>query len=346
MKTPCIGLVLVVLTVLSPGAGTAQIEKKAQTGFRFLENPVSAEVIGRGATGVTTTLDANGIFWNPAELGWVRKDIDVALNRTQGIADINYNAIAAAFHLWENGVLGVSFLSMDYGTFYGTRVSNNAQGYEETGEFTPHAFALGVAFAQKVSDRFSYGVHLKYVYQNLGNAFVAPNGTTFGDPDFVISARGYSSASWTWYWPLALDVGAYYDFLYKGLRFGASLTNISREEKYENEEFPMPFAVSFGLMVEPLQFFMGGSDAEALRVCVESRHPRDYDQKVKFGAEYSFLEAFTARVGYMSNYDERGLTAGIGIHYDVSGIPLRLDYAYEAFGIFGGVHHISLGASY
>ncbi len=346
MKPTSIVILLLCLVVLLPGSGRAQVEKKAQAGFRFLENPVSAEVVGRGATGVTTTQDANGIFWNPALLGWVQNDINVTLNRTQGIADINYNAIAAAFHLWDNGVLGVSFLSMDYGTFYGTRVSNNAEGYEETGEFTPHALALGVAFSQKVSNRFSYGVQLKYVYQNLGNAYVAPYGTQFGDPDFNISTKGYSSADWAWYVPLAIDVGAYYDFLYKGIRFGATLTNISREFKYESEQFPMPFAVSFGLMIEPLQFFMDGSDAEALRLCFESRHPRDYDQRVKFGAEYSFLEAFTARVGYQGNYDERGFTAGIGLHHEVGGIPLQLDYAYEAFGIFGGVHHISLGAGY
>jgi hypothetical protein len=48
----------------------------------------------------------------------------------------------------------------------------------------------------------------------------------------------------------------------------------------------------------------------------------------------------------MSNYDERGFTAGVGVRQSVSGTNLRVDYAYEPFGIFGAVHFISLGISY
>src|SRR5512135_2048822 len=114
------------LLVLSLGfllAGTAlgQIVKKAQVGFRFLENPISAEIVGRGATGVTLATDANAaaIFWNPALLGWNTSTVDVSLHRTQGIADINVNAVAAAVDLWGFGVLGVSLVMLDYGDFYG-----------------------------------------------------------------------------------------------------------------------------------------------------------------------------------------------------------------------------------
>jgi hypothetical protein len=34
------------------------------------------------------------------------------------------------------------------------------------------------------------------------------------------------------------------------------------------------------------------------------------------------------------------------MRYQVAGLPVRADYAYPAFGIFGAVHHISLGVSY
>lgn len=317
-----------------------QVSKKAQVGFRFLENPVSAEVVGRGSTGVTTTLNANGVFWNPALIGWTRGNIDVALNRTQGIADINYNAVAAAVNAWDFAVVGVSFLSMDYGTFYGTRLSGNAQGYEETGEFSPKAYAIGLAFSQKISERFSYGVHVKYASQDLGGAYVGPYGQQITDPGLVISRVKYNQGDF------ALDVGAYYDFLYNGIRFGAVLQNISRELKYENEAFPMPFAVSFGLTIEPLQFVMEGKEARSLLLMIESRHPRDYQEKLKIGAEYDIMDVLTARVGYQNNYDERGLTAGIGVHPVISGFPIRADYAYEAFGVFGAVHHFSLGFTY
>jgi opacity protein-like surface antigen len=322
------------------GASLAQIVKKAQVGFRFLENPVSAEVMGRGCVGVVTTQTANGIFWNPALLGWIEPTVDVAINHTRWIADINYNAGAAAVRLGDVGVLGFSFLAMDYGTFYLTRRADNDQGYIETGTFTPTAIALGVAYSQRVSDRFSFGVHAKYVHQDLGDAWVSTTGDSLGDPSFNPEQRSYKKGA------LALDVGAYYDFLYSGIRFGATLQNISREYQYENEDFPLPFAVSFGVTLEPLTLFFDKDTTHTLVLAFESRHPRDFGEKAKIGAEYRFLDMFIGRLGYMTNYDERGWTLGIGVKQKLSDVPVRVDYAYEPFGILGGAHFISIGFSY
>ena len=338
IRTSSVGLVLLMLSVLQIDAN-AQIMKKAQVGFRFLENPVSAEVIGRGTVGVTSTLNANGIFWNPSLLGWIHSDVDLELNHTRGIAEINYNSAAAAIHIRGVGVVGFSLLMMDYGTFYGTRRAPNEEGFVETGTFSPSAYALGVAFSQKVSDRFSYGLHVKHVRQDLGSAWVAPTGSSLSDPGLAISERAYAQNA------LAIDIGAYYDFLYNGIRFGATLQNISREVRYENEAFPLPFAVSFGATIEPLLFF-DPEQQNTLILSFESRHPRDFNEKLKLGAEYNILDVLVARAGYATNYDERGFMAGLGIRYHVGEFPVRADYAYQTFGIFGAVHHLSLAVSY
>lgn len=334
-------ILLILLTAIS----NAQITKKGQVGFRFLENPVSAEVMGKGGAGITTTLNSNGIFWNPALLGWIKNDVDVSLNHTRGIADINYNAIAAAVNAWDFGVVGISFLTMDYGDFYGTRRAANEQGYVETGTFSPAAFAIGLGFSQKINDRFSYGVHVKYVYQNLGDAWTSPKGSSLTDSSLTLEEKEYESSNINSL-PLAVDVGAYYDFLYNGIRFAAVLQNISREFRYENQDFPMPFAVSFGVTVEPLNFFYEESKEHHFLLAFESRHPRDFGEKTKFGAEYQYMDMFTARIGYQNNYDERSMTYGAGFKYTLSNVPLRVDYAYEPFGIFGGRHYLSLGVSY
>ncbi len=339
MKTHIAVAVTALLAGVSTGEVSAQFVKEAQTGFRFLENPVSAEVIGRGGVGVATTLTSNAIFWNPALLGWIPGSADASINHTVGIADINYNAFAAAVRVGDVGVLAGSALVMDYGTFYSTIRASNAQGYEDTGEFSPQAYALGIAFSQRVSDRFSYGVHAKYVSQDLGLAWVSTGGTT-ADPTVHITTRSYARDAW------AFDVGAYYDFLYRGVRFGAVLQNISKEIKYEFESFPMPFAVSFGATIDPLSFLSGIDSVHSFILSVESRHPRDFGEKVKFGGEYRLRDMFIVRAGYQMNYDERGWTVGVGVRQAVSGVPLRVDYAYEPFGIFGGVHFISLGAEF
>lgn len=317
----------------------AQLTKKGQVGFRFLENPVSAEVMGRGGTGVVNTFTSNAIFWNPALLGWVGNDLDVGLNHTRGIAEINYNAVAASYRLWSDGVVGVSLLAMDYGTFYATVRAANEQGYVETGTFSPSAFAVGAAFSQRVSDRFSYGVHLKYARQDLGEAWVSTAGTSLSDSNLALAQTEYGLDV------VALDVGAYYDFLYNGIRFGATVQNISRELKYESQQFPLPFAVVFGVAIEPLRFFQADS-AHSLVLCLESRHPRDFGEKVEVGLEYYYLGVVALRGGYRTNYDERGFTAGLGVKYAFGGVPWRIDYAYEPFGVLGTRHFISVGIGY
>lgn len=333
---------LVLLTGLQT-ASFSQITKRAQVGFRFLENPVGADVVGRGMTGIITTVNSNGIFWNPAMLGLVESSVDVSLNHTKGIVDINYNAAAASVRLGDFGVLGFSLLSMDYGTFYGTR-RTDGDGYIETGTFSPAAYSVGVAFSQKVTDRFSYGIHLKYFRQDLGEATVTLSGKKWGDSTLALGTANYSSSKFNL--PFALDIGTYYDFKYNGIKFGASLQNISREYHYVAEDFPLPFAVNFGVTVEPLGF-LGMMDSDhRLVVSAESRHPRDFGEKVKVGAEYSFVNTFFVRGGYMSNYDGRAFTFGAGVNKALSGVLFRIDYAYEPWDLFGGVHYVTVGIAY
>lgn len=320
--------------------GVGQIQKKAQVGFRFLENVVSADAVGRGGVGVASMTNAMGVFWNPAGISWGESFADVAVHHTTGIADINYNAFAASLRLGSFGHLGFSFLSMDYGDFYGTRRADNTDGYVETGSFSPGAYAFGLVFSQKVSDRFSYGVQIKRATQDLGGAWVAPVSGSFSDPDLPISQRTYKKDEF------AFDVGAYYDFGYKGVRFGAVLQNMSREIRFENDRIPMPFSVNFGATVEPLGFFLGDEESRSLVLSFESRHPRDFNEKLKIGAEYTWMEIVVLRAGYMTNYDERGFVAGLGVRQEFGDTPIRFDYAYQPFGVFGTVHHLTLGLSY
>lgn len=322
----------------------SQITKKAQVGFRFLENPVSAEAVGRGTSGIVTTLNSNGIFWNPALLGLIGSSVDVNLNHTKGIADINYNAAAASLRLGDFGVLGFSLLYMDYGTFYGTHRAANDDGFVETGTFSPSAYTVGMAFSQKVTDRFSYGIHLKYFRQDLGEATVTLSGKSLRDSTLKLGTIEYSSKRFSL--PIAIDVGAYYDFHYNGITFGASMQNISREYHYESEDFPLPFAINFGATVEPLGFFNYNNPDHKLVVSAESRHPRDFGEKLKFGAEYTYINSFVVRAGYMTNYDGRSFTFGAGVRQEISGVPFRIDYAYEPWEVFGGVHFFTIGVSY
>jgi hypothetical protein len=246
--------------------------------------------------------------------------------------------VAASIRLGDLGVLGFSLLAMDYGDFYATVRASNAQGYLDMGTFSPNAISLGTAFSQKLSDKFSYGVHLKYVRQDLGDSYVAASGDSLSNVE--LEKKKYDKST------LAIDVGAFYDFHFNGITFAATIQNISKELQYEQEKFPLPFNVSFGATIEPLDFFLERDPQNLFILSFESVHPRDFGEKMKIGGEYRFMEMFIARAGYMMNYDERDFTGGVGIKYNIGGVPLRLDYAFEPFGILGNVHFISVGISY
>ncbi|MCU7493925.1 MAG: PorV/PorQ family protein [Ignavibacteria bacterium] len=329
LKYACISALILLTTA------KAQVTQQAQTGFRFLLNPVSAEVIARGGTGLTSTYNSNAVFWNPAMLGFVQTDYDVNLNRTNGIADINYNAAAASIKLGEVGTLALSAMAMDYGTLHATVRADNDNGYLDMGTFSPGASAFGIAFSQKMNDRFSYGIQIKLAHQNLGEAYTMRTGDSLN-----LYKVAYKKNV------IAGDVGAFYDFNYNGIRFGAVMQNISPQVKYEVEGFQLPFAISFGLSFEPLDFLMQKNPEHNFVLSVESYHPKDFGSKVKVGGEYSFSNLFFVRGGYMSNYDGRSFTAGAGIRQEISGINFRVDYAYQPYEIFGGVHFITLGIAY
>lgn len=329
-------IMLIGLSAVSFG----QVNKKAQVGFRFLENPVSAEVVGRGMVGIVNTYNSEGIFWNPALLGFMDNSADIAFNHTRGIADINYNAVSAAYKVGDFGIVGASLLSMDYGTFYQTRRAANEVGYIETGEFSPVGLGVGISFSQRITNNFSYGVNLKYVYQDLGEAWISTSGNDLNDSALVIEAKDYTQGT------IAADVGALYDFDYMGIKFGAVIHNISKELRFEQQNFPLPFSVSFGATVEPLLFLYDRSDVHQFVLSFESKHPRDFGEKLKVGGEYSFARMLFLRAGYSTGYDERGWSVGAGVNYTYQNIPLRISYALQPYGLFGNVHFLSIGISY
>ena len=332
-------LFFIVLLALALPFNMFAVEKKAQVGFRFLQNPISAEAIALGGMGVVGIENANTVFWNPSGLGWIEAPYDVAASYTAGIADIDYGALAGAFKLGLAGVIAVDITYMDYGVFNGTQRADNEQGFIETGTFTPTAYAAGVSFAQRVSDRFSYGVRLKYAYQNLGPVTIGTEGSDVDDTLLVTEVIENKHGE------PAIDIGATYDFG-SGIRFGAVIQNVSREVTYVREAFPLPFAVSFSLHADVFKLLNKEMKQHNLIIGVESTHPRDYKEKLKFGCQYTYLNAFILRAGYRLNYDQRGFTFGLGIRQKLGGVNLRIDYALESYGVFKAVNTFTVGTSF
>lgn len=312
-----------------------------QVGFRFLDNPVSAEAIGRGGLGIVMLNNSNAVYWNPAGLGWMQGKFDLNMNYTKGIVDIDHHSLVCAYR-YRSFAFAVDYFAVDYGSLNGTRRANTPEGFIETGEFTPQANVIGISLSQKVSNRFSFGTRVKSAYQNLGIAYIAPSGTDVDDENFddLIKTKTYNLRVGIF------DVGAIYDFQSHGIRFGVTINNVSREVKYANNSFPLPFSVNFAMAFNPLSFVPMEFNAEALTVGMEVSRQRDFDERIRFGAEYNYKNLITMRAGYMGNYDQRGITCGFGLQQKYFNTLLNVNYAYQDYGIFNAVHVLSLGVAY
>ncbi len=315
----------------------AQDKKLAQTGMKFLS--VSTDARTSGFSEAVTAVDlasASAIFYNPATLASIKEFTSFSVGNVSWIADINYIHSAIAFAPFDGdyGVFGISFLSVDYGEFMGTVVANNEKGYLDVGTFSPKSYSFGIGYAKALSTKFSVGGNIKYVKQNLGSSVidVDQNGN-FVNEDNSLGA-------------IAFDFGILYRTGFKSLNFGMSVRNFSAELKYKKETFQLPLMFKIGLSIDAMDLFNVDKNTHSLIVAVDASHPRDYSEQIYLGAEYTFINMFSVRAGFVSPADEHNFSAGFGVKRNISGMNLGLDYAFQPYGVFNNVHRFTLSFSF
>jgi len=315
----------------------AQDKKLAQTGMKFLS--VSTDARTSGFSEAVTAVDlasASAIFYNPATLASIKEFTSFSVGNVSWIADINYIHSAIAFAPFDGnyGVFGISFLAVDYGEFMGTVVANNEKGYLDVGAFSPTSYSFGIGYAKALSTKFSVGGNIKYVKQNLGSSVVDVD----ANGNYVNENNSLGA--------LAFDFGILYRTGFKSLNFGMSVRNFSKELKYKKETFQLPLMFKIGLSMDAMDLFNIDKNTHSFVVAVDASHPRDFSEQIYAGAEYTFINTFSVRAGFVSPADEHNFSAGFGVKRNISGMNLGLDYAFQPYGIFNNVHRFTLSFSF
>jgi hypothetical protein len=325
--------VLTLSFLLIPSQLVGQTKKLGQTGMKFLGIGMGARATAMGEAFTVVGNDANALFYNPAGIAEMNSKIDIIVSITDWIADISYNALGLAFNggIWGN--LGISFISADYGNVPGTRVAPTEEGFEETGQLDIGAFALGLSYARMITDRFGIGGQLNYASQHLGSNLV-PTLDFYGNITGTTVKENKTSG-------LSFDLGTFFYPGWESFRFGVSITNFSPEYTYEEESFQLPLTYSLGVAMDILDFF-GDHPKNSMLLAVDAVDPRDYNQRIHLGLEYSYNNMMFVRTGYKFNYDEAGLTLGVGFYLE----GVKIDYSYGDFGEFEMVNRVSLGMAF
>ncbi|MDZ7261544.1 MAG: PorV/PorQ family protein [candidate division KSB1 bacterium] len=340
-NTALIGLVAVIAIFVMTNPTNAQkyIDKMAQSGMPFLAIDVNSRTSAMGSASVCVIQDASAMFSNLAGLALI-EGADISFTVTNWIADIKQYSGAAAYTLGKWGTFGASFIWMDYGTFTetapytGYEVEMRNIGYERLGDFTVSEYAVGISYARRVSNQFSFGGQIKYAYEGLYQNMVYD----------YISGRNVLSKNREQVY--ALDFGTLYYTGWKDLRFGMSIRNFSRQCKFVEQRFELPLTMTMGLAMNVMSLLQPADSNQKLTMAVDWLHPRDWNERYHVGVEYALAGMLYARLGYKFNYSEEGFTGGLGVAKAMGNYEIKLDYAYRAFGeFFGSVQQLGIGIS-
>ncbi|MFC1619542.1 PorV/PorQ family protein [Candidatus Neomarinimicrobiota bacterium] len=314
------GLLGVMLLTLSP---LLAIEKVGITSFQFLKVMTDARSTGMGEAYSAVASSSAAVFWNPAALTRIKR-ADLAFSHANWFLDTQHFSFAAAYELPGRGTVGFQALTVDYGSIEETRVDHlmfidNVYNPGLTGRtLQPGANVFGLSFARRLTDRFAFGLTMKYASEDL-----------------VLE-----SAS-----SMMFDLGILYRTGYRSLQLAATIRHFGPEIKYIDESFPLPQTFNIGIsanLISPQDNFLLSSEDHSLLFAFDLIQPRDYDQQYNMGFEYAWTSLIFLRSGYKINYDTAGLSLGAGVKVR----NIRIDYSFNDHGQYlGTVHRFTLGAS-
>lgn len=150
------------------------------TAVPFLLISPDSRAGGMGDGGCASGIDVSSIHWNAAKLGFAEKQMGFGISYTPWlralVPDINLAYLSGYYKTKNSGTFGGSLRYFSLGDITFTDINGNT-----IGQFRPNEFALDIAYATKLGDKFSVGGAARYINSNLtGGTFVDGSATRPG----------------------------------------------------------------------------------------------------------------------------------------------------------------------
>lgn len=330
--------ILLGMTIVTFASGG---ERTGTGGASQLNIPVGARSMAMGGANIASAYGIEALYWNPAGVAKLDKSVAVTFSHMTHIADIGVEYGAVAAKIDGFGVISFNIKSLSIDDILVT----TTQDPDGTGAtFTPQMLVAGISYSKLLTDNIAVGVTANYISETLGQ----------------VDATG-----------VAFNVGVSYDNLadINGLAFAVAIKNLGAEMEYEgagllqqadvdNFNRPPQFYQANSAPFEiPSQFEIGFAyspsidDLNTLNLSTSFQNNNFSGDEYKLGAEYVYDELLFFRGGYSFAPDVDsenylyGLTAGVGLKYDLDGIDLMVDYAFRDIQYFDANHvfQISFG---
>ncbi len=324
------------------------------TAVPFLRIVPDARSGAMGDVGIALSPDANSMALNASKLANVKNDISVSATytpwlRALGLQDVYLAYLAGYKQIDELQTIGMSLRYFSLGTISFTDENGQALG---TGK--PNEFEIAVAYARKLSSKFSVGFTPKFIYSNLAS------GQRIGDVDITPGVAGAADISMIYVTPIKHSNSE------SELSIGLAITNLGTKISYTNsinkDYIPTNLGIgaAWKFNFDEYNTFTIAADINKLLVPtpVYPNDPKydedangiaDYKEKSTFGAmlgsfsdapgggaeelrelmysvglEYWYDEQFSVRAGYYTENSTKGnrsfFTVGIGLKYNIFGL--------------------------
>lgn len=308
------------------------------TAVPFLRITPDARSGALGDAGISLSPDAYSIYWNTAKLAFAENQAAASITYTpwlrQLVNDIYLASLSGYYKIDEDQAITTSLRYFSLGLIQFT----NQQG-QFIQNFNPREFAWNVGYARKLSDNFSMGLNLAYIYSNLAagqmvNGVVIKAGNAVAGDLSLAYTKDIGKDKWNWGLTIA-NIGSKItytqsaetkDFLPTNMGLGTSYTFTFDEYNKltliaEANKLLVPTPDSLGNFRKksvPEGIFGSFTDApdggrEELR-----------EISISTGAEYWYKNLLAIRAGYFNESRFKGnrryLTAGLGIKYNIFGL--------------------------
>ncbi|MBS7372667.1 MAG: type IX secretion system outer membrane channel protein PorV, partial [Muribaculaceae bacterium] len=211
------------------------------TGVSSIGITPDARGASMGDLGVATDPDVNSQFWNASKYAFAESSAGVSLSYTPWLRKIvNDIFLANVAGYWKLGSGDNQAVSASLRYFSLGEIQSREEGGATIGSINPFEMAVDLGYSRKLSEKFSMGVALRYIYSDLGYSEYSSTEGNKGASAFAADISGYfttypiigrNECQWSWGWNLS-NVGSKvsYDhgdnpaFLPTNLRIGTAFT--------------------------------------------------------------------------------------------------------------------------
>lgn len=332
------------------------------TGVTSFSIAPDARGASMGDIGAATEPDANSQFWNPSKYAFAYSQAGVSLSYTPWLRKlVNDIYLANLSGYWKIGSNDNQAVSASLRYFSLGEIPMTTNDGELLSSISPYEMSFDVGYSRKLSEKFSMGVALRYIYSNLG--YTDYNSDMTGSSAFAADIAGYyttypligrNECQWSWgfnisnigskvsmdggnevaFLPTNLKLGTTFMFPladYHTLAFSLDLNKLLVPARPRLSDFPETSEGEFEYE-EALQKWKDMSPITGIFKSF-SDAPGGFSEEMKeinfsLGAEYCYNHQFSLRAGYYNENAMKGDRKYFGFGAGFSLNIITLDAAY------------------